>query len=665
MIAQCDRRGPTELPPAGANEAAGGLNMIIMAPLSLGHSSVAPARSRCNARLLHGVPRHGSGNSPIPTRRALVRRFWATAQGYWSGEARHGAWWLTFGLIVLVFVQVALQFRLNVWNRDIFNAIERKDGGAILDQALVFLLLVVLAVALGVVAVYGRMSLQRQWRAWVTGTIIGSWLDRGHYYQLNLITGDHQIPEGRITDDVRVATDPPVDFMVGILSSVAVAATFIGVLWVVGGSIEIGAPDAGIVVPGYLVIAALIHSLIASAAIVFIARRFIPISETVAQAEADFRFALSRIRENGESVALLGGEPEERAGLLRALGVIVARWRELLGQHMRATVVSNGNALLAPVVPLVLCAPKYIAGTMTLGEMTQVAAAFVQVQSSLNWLVDNYPRLSDWLASVRRVGSLLASIDHLAAVGKPGETAAIKRSMTEDNVLRLRNLSVTLDDGTAVIKEANVEIAAGDRVLLVGKSGSGKSMLVRAIAGLWPWGQGEIEIPKNARLFLMPQRPYIPLGTLRRVVSYPLPANSVADHQLNELMELVGLGHLIPRLDLDLAWDHVLSGGEKQRVNFARLLLQRPQIVVMDEATSALDPASQEALMNSVMARFPDVALVSVAHRPELEAFHQRKLVFEHRPGGARVIDEDIVARWQGPLAALLSGLARLRGARA
>jgi len=603
--------------------------------------------------------------SEIPSRRALVRRFWSTAQGFWRGDARRIAWLLTIGLIVLVFVQLALQYRLNVWNRDIFNAIEQKDGGGILNQALVFLPLATLIVIFAIVAVYGRMTLQRQWRAWVTNTIVGRWLDHGHYYQLNLITGDHQIPEGRITDDARVATDPPVDFGMGILSSVATAATFIGVLWVVGGSIEFDMAAASVVIPGYLVIAAVVYSAIASAGIVLIARRFIPIAEAVNQAEADFRFALSRIRENGESVALLGGEAEERAGLGRGLGTILARWRELLGQHMRATLISNGNALLAPVIPLVLCAPKYIAGTMTLGEMTQVAAAFVQVQSAFNWLVDNYPRLSDWMASVRRVGSLLVSLDHLEAVGKPGEIEAIKRSEYDGETLRLSNLSVTLDDGTAVIKEANVEIAAGDKVLLVGESGTGKSTLVRAIAGLWPWGQGEIAIPRTAKLFLMPQRPYIPLGPLRRVVSYPLATSEVSDDELRELMELAGIGYLIERLDVEAPWDHVLSGGEKQRVNFVRLLLHRPHIVVMDEATSALDPASQARLMKSVIERFPDMALLSVAHRPELEAFHQRKLVFEHRPGGSRVIGEDIAARAASPLAGLLSHLERMRGARA
>jgi putative ATP-binding cassette transporter len=342
---------------------------------------------------------------------------------------------------------------------------------------------------------------------------------------------------------------------------------------------------------------------------------------------------------------------------------VLGRWRELLGQHMRSTVVSNSNYLLAPVIPLVLCAPKYLDGSMTLGEMTQAAAAFVQVQAAFNWLVDNYPRLADWIASVRRTASLLVSLDHLEAVGKPGEVEAIKRIETEGDALRLDDLSVTLDDGTVVINDANVAITPGDRVLVVGESGTGKSTLVRAIAGLWPWGQGQIAIPRTAKLFLMPQRPYIPLGSLRRVATYPLPATAVPDATLRELMKLAGLDYLVERLDADAPWDHVLSGGEKQRIAFVRLLLHRPQIIVMDEATSALDPASQERLMLLVTERLPDAALVSIAHRPELEAFHHRKLVFEHRPGGSRVLSEDLAA--PGLPAQLGHWLDRLRSARA
>jgi putative ATP-binding cassette transporter len=599
----------------------------------------------------------------IPSRRALVQRFWTTAGRFWGDDSRRRAWLLTVSLVVLVFLQLGVQFRLNIWNRDIFNALELKSGSAVLTQALIFIPLAVAIVGLAIIAVYGRMRMQREWRAWLADHVIGRWLAHGHYYQLDLIRGDHQNAEARISDDVRVATDAPVDFAVGILGAAVTAATFIGVLWVVGGSIAIGPAHAQFIIPGYLVVAAVIYSALASVAMVVIAKRFVAVSEATIQAEAAFRYALTRLRDNGESIALLGGEDEERAGLRRSLGDVIRLWLLVCYQHMRATVVSNSNSVLAPVVPLILCAPKYVDGMMTLGDVMQAAAAFVQVQSAFNWLVDNYPRLADWMASARRIGSLLVSLDHLDQVGKPAAPGAIRRMEHDGTALRLRDLSVTLDDGTVVINDADVAIEPGEKVLVLGESGTGKSTLVRAIAGLWPWGHGDILIPRASKLFLMPQRPYIPLGTLRRAATYPLAASAVTDAALRELLDVVGLEYLADRLDEEAPWDRVLSGGEKQRVAFVRLLLHRPDIVVMDEATSALDPSSQERMLALVNERLPKAAMVSIGHRPELQASHQRVLVFEHRPGGSRLIADNHIAHETGMLPQLLTWLRRLQPA--
>lgn len=586
---------------------------------------------------------HRQDLEPGAAYRALVRRFWFTAKGFWSGEARIKAWALSIGMVVLVLSQIGVQYRLNLWTRDVFNAVEQKNAADLLQQALLLLPLTILTVALAVTAVYGRMTTQREWRAWLVKHLIERWVARGHYYQLNLIKGDHKVPEARIADDARTATDPPVDFAVSIFQSVITAATFIGVLWFVGGDLTIGLAGSQMVIPAYLVIVAVIYSIIVTAAMMFIGRRFSATAEVVSQAEAEFRYALTRVRENGESIALLGGEPEERNGLYVWLGNVLGMWRKLLRQHMRSTVVSNTNYLLAPALPIFLCMPKYLAGSMTLGEVTQAAAAFVSVQSSFNWLVDNYARFSDWKASVRRVGSLLTSLDHLTALEQPGVIGAIVRSEQEGTMLRLRNLTVTLDDGTVVINDADAAIGKREKVLLVGESGTGKSTLVRAIAGLWPWGGGEIVIQKGARLFFMPQRPYIPLGTLRRVATYPLPADKVSDATLHDLLEATGIGYLAERLDSDEPWDQVLSGGEKQRIAFVRLFLHQPDIVIMDEATSSLDPGSQELLMSMAMERLAEIAILTISHRPELEAFHDRRLSFEHRPGGSRLVSDEVL----------------------
>jgi putative ATP-binding cassette transporter len=275
---------------------------------------------------------------------------------------------------------------------------------------------------------------------------------------------------------------------------------------------------------------------------------------------------------------------------------------------------------------------------MSLGEVMQAASAFVIVQTAFSWIVDNYPRFADWTASARRLASLLVSLDALDEAEKLG-VGYISQSGTHDAALKLVNLSVTLDDGTSVINDTEATVQPGEKVLVVGESGTGKSSLVRALAGLWPWGGGEIQFAYGAKLFLLPQRAYIPVGTLRRAAVYPMAVDEVEAEDVKKALEAVGLEQFADRLDAeDVNWDQTLSGGEKQRLAFARLLIHKPTIIVMDEATSALDPPSQERMMKVVAEQLPDTTLISVGHRPELEAFHERKLVMEARPEGAKLV---------------------------
>jgi putative ATP-binding cassette transporter len=290
----------------------------------------------------------------------------------------------------------------------------------------------------------------------------------------------------------------------------------------------------------------------------------------------------------------------------------------------------------------------------------QAAAAFIQVQYAFNWIVDNYPRLAEWAASARRASNLLVALEGLDRLEET-QIGAIKRGEGEGAAIRLRDVSVALSDGTVVVDDADVTVQFGEKVLVAGESGTGKSTLVRAIAGLWPWGEGEITLQPGAKLFLMPQKPYIPLGTLRRATTYPRAAEDFDDKEIGAAMEAVGLGHLTEKLDdEEAAWDRTLSGGEQQRLAFARLFLHKPDIVVMDEATSALDPESQAMLMEKVADELPRTAIISVGHRPELEAFHERKVHLVRREGGARLVPGEVVAppisvittlmkRWRGP----------------
>ncbi|KRQ06941.1 ABC transporter ATP-binding protein/permease [Bradyrhizobium manausense] len=577
----------------------------------------------------------------------LLTRFWISARGFWSRKGDRLAWPFSIGLVVLIVLTVGFQYGINVWNRAIFDAIEKRDATTVFHLSAVFFPLAIGSIVLAVVQVFARMGIQRRWRAWLTNSVLTRWLANGRYYQLNLVGGDHNNPEYRIAEDLRIATDSPVDFIAGVTSALLSAATFIVVLWTIGGALTVTLGGSAITIPGFLVIAAVLYAAIASGSIMAIGRQFVQVSEDKNQAEADFRYTLTRVRENGESIALLGGEEEERGGIDRNFSNVLRQWARLAGQHMRTTLVSQGSSLVAPVVPLLLCAPKFLDGSMSLGQVMQAASAFTIVQSAFGWLVDNYPRLADWNACARRIASLMMSLDGLERAEQGDGLGRIKRGETSnDAMLELHDLSVTLDDGTAVVGETEVVIESGERLLVAGESGTGKSTLVRAIAGLWPWGGGSVNFHPDRRLFMLPQRPYVPSGSLRRAVAYPGAEEDWTVEEIGEALHKVGLDHLKEKIAEEGPWDQTLSGGEKQRLAFARLLLHTPDIVVLDEATSALDEKSQDKMMQMVTDELPKATIVSVAHRVELEAFHSRKIVLERHKGGAKLVsDIDLIPR--------------------
>jgi putative ATP-binding cassette transporter len=574
------------------------------------------------------------------TTKYLLARYGEAALGFWRQDAKRTAWLLTIAVFSIAVLNLGLGLLLNIWNRVMFDGLDNRDMRTVVFQSIVFLPLVLGSLGMAVADTYSKMSLQRRWRAWLNGHVLDRWVASGRYYQLTLRPGEHGTPESRVAEDLRLSVDAPVDIVLGVFAALITLITYIGVLWYIGGAVTIPFGTTMLRIPGFLVITAFFYAVLASGAMVKIARGFVPLAERRSQAEADYRYALTRLRENAESIALLGGDAEERAGLDSAYRIVRRRWREVMMQSIRTTIVGNTTNGVAPIIPLLLCAPKYVSGTMTLGEMMQAASAFITVQHSFNWLVENYPRVADWTAASRRLASLLVSLDGIGGAAREDAGRHIIRTPAEEGALRLRGLSLTCDNGAAILDEADLDIAPGEKVLVVGESGTGKSTLVRAIAGLWPWGAGEVQVPADG-LFVMPQRPYVPLGTLRRAVTYPLSPEAVDDEAVRRSIEDVGLAHFLDMLDADESWDQVLSGGEKQRLGFARMLIQRPTMIVMDEATAALDPSSQDQLMRLVVERLPGSTLVSVAHRVELEAFHTRKIVLEYRNDGARLVGDE------------------------
>jgi vitamin B12/bleomycin/antimicrobial peptide transport system ATP-binding/permease protein len=569
-------------------------------------------------------------------RRCLLRSFWQSARGFWGPRGTRLAWLLAAAILLIILLNLGASYGMNVWHRVIFDALQTKDSDSVLLLSMLYVPLLAGSVLLSVMLICARMTMQRRWRAWLNNLLLDRWLRNGRYYQLDLTGGAHKNPEGRIADDVRIATEAPVDLAIGATTAVLSAATFIVVLWTIGGTFTIHVRDTALTIPGFLVIAAAIYAAVASGIMFGIGRRLITVSENKNQTEAEYRYLLTRVRENGEGIALLKGEDEERSGAEKSFAAVLGAWRDVCIQSMRTTIVSQTSGYIAPILPIILCAPKFLDNSMSLGEVMQAASAFATVQSALNWLVDNYPRLAEWAASVRRVAALEVSLGELERAERH-RAGRINRGEAQDAALRLRNVSVMLGDGTAIVARADAAIMPGEKVLLTGQSGTGKSTLVRALAGVWPWGGGDIESRAGAKLMVLPQRPYLPLGTLRRVVTYPDASDARSAREVAAALKKVELGHLAERLDEEASWDQILSGGEKQRLAFARILLHRPDIVVLDEATAALDPASQDRLMMLLARELEHASVVSIGHRPELVDFHHRKIVLERGRKGAKL----------------------------
>jgi putative ATP-binding cassette transporter len=566
----------------------------------------------------------GQGGSKVGSGHRLdgtVAQFWRLAGGFWRGDTGARAWFFTGCSAVLIVCNIGVQFGIVAWNRYFFNALDERNGAIVFQAMLLIVGLAALSSLVAVCTLLVRMRLQVNWRRWLTARLTGHWLAEQRFYRLSVSAPELDSPEFRIAEDARVATEPLIDFGFGIATSILLAVVFLGILWSVPGPMSVG----GVHVPGFMVLVAIGYSVVMSGAMMLFGRPLVARINKKNSAEARLRQDLGRLRENAESIAMIRGEADEIQGLHNSYDIVVASWHGMINQLARIAFLSNTNGIIAPIVPLLLVAPNYLDGTISLGDLMQTAAAFVQVQVALNWLVDNYPRIAEWLASVGRVIGLWTALGSLDATTGDGHVR-IHIGESEDDAIHIHALSVSQHNGRVVIEDAENFIVKRERILLTGASGTGKSTLIRAIAGLWPWGTGQVLLPAGARIAFLPQRAYLPPGTLRQVLEYPSSEMIHDDSELIAAISRCGLKRLAKRLDDVERWDHFLSGGEQQRLAFARLLVQRPDIVLMDEATAALDADSQDDMMGLFGEELAHCTVITVGQRPELAEYHDRTL---------------------------------------
>ena len=566
---------------------------------------------------------------------AVARAFARFSGGFWHGETARTAWVLTLGLAAFLLLSLAATVALNRWNRWFFDALERKDAETAALAVLVFAAIIVAMAAIGVGIVLTRETLQVRWRAWIVDRLLGTWLARDRYYHLGVTHTEPANPEYRIADDTRWATEPLVDLAIGLFSALTGAAAFISILWSVGGSLDVTIGGMALTIPAYMVLLALAYGGLMSGLMLYVGRPLVSCFARKNEAEGIFRFALMRLRENAESVALLRGAGSEQRAFKSAYDTVVTRWLAIVRQHGRLTWITNSSGPMIPVVPLLFAAPKYFSGQLTLGEVTQLAGAFVLVQMAISWLVDNYNRIAECYASARRVMVLVEASEAVEARLAGLQGSAIDMATSTDAAVRLSGVSVHDPAGRPLVNSASLSLMPGERVGISGNSSAGKTALVRVIAGLWPWGRGRVEKPRGLITMIMPQKPYMPMGTLRSALLYPFGEKTAGDDRLIEILSGVGLHHLAHRLSEEDRWDQILGTGERQRFAVARALVHAPDVLVVDDGLSSLENSAQKMLLELVAADLPHTAILIFGQRERADGFDQRRLVLETRSGGS------------------------------
>ncbi|HSC76719.1 MAG TPA: SbmA/BacA-like family transporter, partial [Pseudomonadales bacterium] len=494
-----------------------------------------------------------------------------------------------------------------------------------------FVAIFFLTMAVTAVHLHIKRWLQLDWREWMTARLLDHWMYQGQHYQLLYVAGEHDNPDGRIAEDIRIVTESTIALGHTLFYSLLILFSFVDILLAVSGTANV--PGTDVSVPGYMVWMAFLYAGVGAALGFLLGRPLIRSTNTLQTAEADFRFGLSRARENSEAIALMQGERVERSLSARLFAGIAKGWNKQTLAYTWIVSYSAGYGALLPVFPLLIAAPQYIAGTMTLGILMQAAQAFQKLTSALSWPVDNLGEIARCRASADRVLSLYEDLLQLEASTKEQDACRIEVADSSRMSLELQHLTVANQDGLVLLENFSEVIQRGERVLISGDQ-SAAIGLFKVVAGLWHWGQGTILLPHDHSIVFMPQRPFLPASTLQAVLSYPAPAETYDLRAMHYALECAGIAWLIPRLDETDVWDRVLTTRAQQRLGFARVFLQQPSWIFIEEATDAFDEKSEDAIMETLRSELPNATVLTISMHAGMEKHHQRKIVLN------RIVEE-------------------------
>ena len=558
----------------------------------------------------------------------FLTAFWALARPYWVSEQRSKALTLLATVVGMALALVWMEVQFNTWNNDFYNTFQNKDQAEFFRQLGLFSVLAVTYIIMAVYRLYFQQMLQIEWRTWLTDRFLQNWMKDQAHYRMQLLeragtTGvGADNPDQRIADDLRLFVDYTLSLSLGLLSAVVTLISFVFILWTLSGALEL----AGVVVHGYMVWVALVYAVAGTWLTHLIGKPLIGLDFNQQRFEADFRFSLARLRENSEGVALYRGEGEELAGFRSRFAAVIGNWWALMLKQKQLGWFTSFYGQLAIIFPYVVVSPRFFSGAIQLGGIFQTASAFGQVQGALSWFVNAYTSFAAWKATVDRLIGFSASLERVR-----DEAGRIQGERIEApvEILQLENLELDLPQGAPLLEHTSLELKPGEPVLITGPSGAGKSTLFRALAGIWPYWKGRIRLPKGARLLFLPQKPYLPIGSLKHAVAYPGDPAKYSEMEVAEALGAVGLAQFAKELARSENWAQVLSGGEQQRLAFARALLNRPDWLFLDEATASLPEEAQDALYRLLKEKLPRTTLVSIGHRASLAGQHARRLAWQ------------------------------------